>query len=61
MLTDYNVTKVSATKTQITARNLKKQNLLQANKKTIGLEVTELKKIFNNSDRKQKGLKRLYF
>ena len=61
MLTDYNVTKVSTTKTQITARNLNKQNLLQANKKTIGLEVTELKKIFNNSDRKQKGLKRLYF
>ena len=52
MLTDYNVTKVSTTKTQITARNLNKQNLLQANKKTIGLEVTELKKIFNNSDRK---------
>ena len=52
MLTDYNVTKVSTTKTQITARNLNKQNLLQAKKKTIGLEVTELNKIFNNSDRK---------
>ena len=45
MLTDYNVTKVSTTKTQITARNLNKQNLLQANKKTIGLEVTELKNL----------------